>query len=211
MDDNYSGGVPQTETDALGEELRAVNEIVRLMQQLGPSSRTKVFRIVQTFLGIAPEPTRQPPPSRMEAGGGITSVGKLEGTFSEDRSLSPKEFMMQKRPMQDIERIAALAYYLTHYRNTPNFKNIDLSSLNTEAAQIKFSNPAQAVANAIQSGLLIPAAHGAKQISAGGELFVQALPDRDAAKAAMAQFRKRRKTRRGVKAGGEGDLGESDE
>lgn len=54
----------------------------------------------------------------------------------------PKEFMVQKRPRTDIERVACLGFYLTHYRDTPHFKTLDISKLNTEAAQPKFTNAA---------------------------------------------------------------------
>jgi len=47
--------------------------------------------------------------------------------------MSPKDFLLEKQPRTDVERIACLAYYLTHYRATPHFKTIDLSILNTEA------------------------------------------------------------------------------
>ena len=35
--------------------------------------------------------------------------------------MSPKDFLMEKAPNTDVERIACLAYYLTHYRSTPHF------------------------------------------------------------------------------------------
>ena len=104
---------------------------------------------------------------------------------------------MQKQPLTDVERVASLAYYLTHYRDTPHFKTLDISTLNTEAAQPKFSNAAVAMDNATKMGYLVPATKGSKQLGAAGELFVQKLPDRDAAKAAMANLRPRRKARKG--------------
>jgi hypothetical protein len=89
-----------------------------------------------------------------------------------------------------------LAYYLTHYRDQPHFKTLDISKLNTEAAQIKFSNPALSVNNAAITGYLAQASKGNKQISAAGEVFVAALPDREAAQAAMAKARPKRKSKR---------------
>jgi len=100
-------------------------------------------------------------------------------TFSEDRSIKPKQFMFQKQPRTDVEKVACLAYYLTHYRDTPYFKTLDISKLNTEAAQVKFSNAAVAVENATRLRYLVPATKGNKQLSSLGEQFVLALPDRD--------------------------------
>ncbi len=104
--------------------------------------------------------------------------------------------MAEKQPKTDVERVACLAYYLAHFRRTPYFKTLDISKLNTEAAQIKFSNPTVAVDNATKLGYLVPASKGNKQVSHIGEQFVQALPDRDKAKATMVQSRPRRRKRR---------------
>ncbi len=115
--------------------------------------------------------------------------------FSQRLEVSPKDFVMQKAPKTDVERIACLGFYLTQYRDTPYFKTTDLNALNTEAAQPKFSNPAQAVANATKYGYLAPAVKGNKQISGQGEQFVIALPDRDLARAAMANRPRRNRNR----------------
>jgi hypothetical protein len=177
-------------------ELKAFNQIVSALRGLPEDAQPRVLRSVLTFLGLGESrvgatlgPISEPavPPS---------SLGH-ESPFSEDRTSSPKAFMVEKKPITDIERIACLAYYLTHYRGTSHFKTLDLSKLNTEAAQIKFSNPSVAVDNATAAGLLVPAGRGNKQISAIGELYVQALPDRDAAKAAIAHARPRRRFKRG--------------
>ena len=78
--------------------------------------------------------------------------------------LSPKEFLLQKQPSTDVERVACLAYYLTTYRSMPHFRTVDISKLNTEAAQIKFANAAYTVTNATNAGFLVPAGKGNKQL-----------------------------------------------
>jgi len=121
----------------------------------------------------------------------------MDAPFSEDRSISPKQFMFEKQPRTDVEKVACLAYYLTHYLGTPHFKTLDISKLNTDAAQVKFSNPAVAVDNATKQNYLVPASKGSKQLSALGEQFVLALPDRDRAKQVMANARPRRRAKKG--------------
>jgi hypothetical protein len=111
--------------------------------------------------------------------------------------MSPKEFLLEKQPRTDVERIACLAYYLTHYRGTPHFKTLDLSMLNTEAAQPKFANAAYSANNAVKMRYLVPSTKGQRQISAVGERFVRALPDRDAAKTALESIRRRPRRKRG--------------
>jgi hypothetical protein len=89
-----------------------------------------------------------------------------------------------------------LAYYLTHFRDTPHFTTLELAKLNTEAAQPKFSNTAYAATNAANAGYLASATKNQRQLSAAGEQFVMALPDRAAAKAAMNATRRRSQSRR---------------
>lgn len=110
--------------------------------------------------------------------------------------MSPKDFLLEKSPKTDVERIACLAYYLTHYRSTPHFKTLDISTMNTEAAQPKFSNTAYSTANAVKLGYIVPSTKGARQLSALGERFVQALPDRDAAKEVLLSLRRKNRGKR---------------
>lgn len=180
-------------TESIQDDVDVFTNVIKALKRLDPDGRKRVFDAVATFLGIE---------IRTGAAGPIvwpdtrTTASPESGSFSEDRSLSPKDFMMQKQPRTDVERIACLAYYLTHYRDIPHFKTLDLNKLNTEAAQVKLSNAAYAVNNAAKLGYLVPAANGHKQLSAVGEQFVQALPDRDAARLAMTNARKKRRARK---------------
>ena len=153
--------------------VEAHSTIVGILKQLEPDAQRRVLQSVQILLGISSQPKLSQegeavPSSR------TTSVEE----FSRDRTLSSKEFLRDKRPVTDVERVACLAYYLAHYRDTPHFKTFDISSLNTEAAQPKFSNASVAVDNAKATGYLVPGAKGTKQLSAAGEKFVELLPDK---------------------------------
>lgn len=173
-------------------DAEAHRRILRALEQAAPESRYRILHSVQILLGltdpVAKVVSSSPNVERHQL--------SLVPSFSEDRSLSPKAFMMEKRPQTDVDRVACLAYYLTHYRAVENFKTLDISKLNTEAAQIKLSNPAQAVDNAAKAGLIIQSQKGAKRISAIGELYVQALPDRVAAREAALQAKPRRRKQR---------------
>lgn len=175
-------------------ELQAFNAIVSALQGVREDVRPRLIKTVFTFLGYSDISLAGPKSADTEPAH-RSATAKTSG-FSEDRDISAKEFLFQKKPTTDIERIACLAYYLAHYRTTPHFKTLDLSKLNTEAAQIKLANAANAVDNATSAGLLVSAGKGSKQLSALGELYVQNLPDREAAKAAIAHVKPRRKNRR---------------
>lgn len=177
-------------------EFDSLTTVLKALRPLSADGRERVLASVQAFFGMSGRTGN----SHLSAVG-ADSMGSVRGAsrdddFSEDRTPSAKEFLFDKRPQSDVERIACLAYYLTHYQATPHFKTADLSKLNTEAAQPKMSNTAQAVDNATKAGLLVQAIKGSKQLSAAGELYVQALPDRAAARKAAADVRPRKRSRR---------------
>jgi hypothetical protein len=179
------------------QELEIVTYILKALQDIPTDSRQRVVDTVSRFFDLRTEDVaRVAIPSRLPDPVGETAERPIISTFSEDRSITPKQFMFQKQPRTDVEKVACLAYYLTHYRDTPYFKTLDISKLNTEAAQVKFSNPAVAVDNATKQLYLVPATKGNKQISALGEQFVLALPDRDQARDVMNNARPRRRGRR---------------
>lgn len=180
-----------------GIDIDVLTRVMSDFKQLLPDERQILLQLIATNFKIGvPNTTKLASVHEAvtEESGETTSPGR----FSEDRSISPKDFIMEKQPRTDVERVACLAYYLTHYRNTPHFRTLDISKMNTDAAQPKFSNAAKAVDNATQSGYLVPATKGTKQLSAPGEQFVQALPDRDAAKEVMTKTKQRRRTRKQI-------------
>ena len=185
--------MPKDNSGYVAEALKAVIEV---LSPLDAKDRARVLASVSMFFGDAEHAPSTAQRGSPHSHSGLMSQASAAPSFSDERAPSAKEFLFQKQPKTDIERIACLAYYLTHYQNTPHFKTLDLGRLNTEAAQIKFSNAAYATDNATKAGFLAPASKGQKQITAWGEQFVAALPDRDAAMKAISQARKRKGTRR---------------
>ena len=174
------------------EELQALQIVISALNKLPQQSRKRIISSVMTFLDLGSSSGAGPIPHTSET---PISRERSYPAFSDLTSLSPKEFMLEKQPRSDVERIACLAYYLTHYRDLPHFKTLDLSKLNTEAAQPKFSNAAYASNNAVKRGFLVPSSMGNRQLSAVGEQVVRALPDRNAAKSLMTSLGNRRKGR----------------
>ena len=183
-------------TDTLSDERKtyiAVQKIIDAMLEFDPETRARMLRTVATFFTIdipyLSEERNSPSSSREGA----------TPPFSNRDELSPKEFLIQKKPKTDVERVACLAFYLMHYRNVPHFKTTEINKLNTEAAQLKFSNASNAVNNATQSGFLVPAPKGAKQLSAAGEQFVDHLPDHVSARKKMSELKPRRRKKSNTK------------
>ena len=125
-------------------------------------------------------------PAHQPTGG--PSAGTVTGG-----GLTAKQFMAQKKPKTDAERVTCLAYFLTRQRDTAQFKTKALTDLNKEAAGATFSNAAVAVSNATRDHYLAPAGGGMKQITVRGEAVVDALPDRERVKAALLENPMRRR------------------
>jgi hypothetical protein len=174
----------------------------RIISELSPLSAENVRRVIDTvctFFNLDRSTNAVQSSSDV---GPVSSIlersSKQESPFrfSENERPSVKQFMIDKAPTTDIERVACLAYYLTNYRSTPHFKTKDISELNTEAAQRRFSNAAFAVVNATNAGFLVPSVKGCKQLSAPGEQFVLALPDYEAAHEALERVKWRKTGKR---------------
>jgi hypothetical protein len=176
------------------DDFEALSTIVGVLKQLEPDDQKRVLQSVETFLGITVQSQNRLTTSNRTELPSLNS--EPDQGFSRDRTLSPKEFLRDKHPATDVERVTCLAYYLTYYRDMQHFKTVDISSINTEAAQPKFSNPSVAVDNARALGYLVAATKGNKQISSAGEKFVELLPDRDAAREAIRTFRPKRRTKK---------------
>lgn len=188
------------ETPSDGTTFDTVSRIIELLAPLGPENREHVFRTVATWFRLGTDshgPRNTASPAQEFSPAQRTSP--QEDKFSDRPVLSVKDFILEKDPSTEVERLACLAYYLTHYQDTPHFKTVDLSRLNTEAAQRKLSNPAVAAGNAMRDGFFVQAPRGGfKQLSAMGERFVQALPSREAAQ----QVRQKMASRRGKRGAG---------
>jgi hypothetical protein len=171
----------------------ALQTLIDTLSRLDEEARQRVLKAVNSFF----QTERAPPSAFQDHVHTSPYEPKNERSqFSADRSPSPKTFLLDKQPKTDVERIACLAYYLTHFREMQYFKTLDLAKLNTEAAQPKFSNTAYAATNAANLGYLVSGPKGQRQLSAAGEQFIAALPDREAAKHAMNAARPRRGVRR---------------
>ena len=133
--------------------------------------------------------------------GNEQSGGQAGGNQSGGDKLTLKQFLAQKKPGSNSERVACLAYYLSNYRDTLHFKTGDIDKLNTESAH-HFTNPSLFVTHATSTYHYLTAAGGGKkQITPLGEAIVEALPDRANVAAAIAEHKPTRKrTKRKKKA-----------
>ena len=156
-----------------------VQKVINGLMKFDADSRERIYRTVGAFFGFDDQTPRAKSDLR-------------EPHFSTREEISPKDFLIQKQPRSEVDRVICIAYYLTHYRDMPDFQTTDVNRLNTEAAQIKLSKPSQIVTNATHDGLLATAPGGMKKLSAVGERYVEALPDHGGARSLLSTTRSRR-------------------
>lgn len=180
-------------TKKMAPEIEALNDVLTAVSSLVSDDEKRwVLETASSRLGVV----------LGTSGGtgthGVTASGSRTGTGG--ATPTPKEFMRAKEPKSDVHRVACLAYYLTNYRDTQQFKSADLSALNTEAAGPKI-NMSRAANNAMnQNRYLASAGGGRKQITALGEDVANALPNQEAVKATEEQVgRPKRKKKGGSK------------
>lgn len=171
------------------DQLSAMKDAFTALEGLDADGRQSALGWLADALGVKQQATRKQPLDRDEVKTSAEEAAPAE-------SQSPKEFIANKRPSNDVQRVACLAYYLTHVRGVKEFKTKEITDLNTEAAGHRFGNASQAVTNALKvSGFLAQGAKsGTKQITPRGDSVVEAMPDPEAVKQAMAEFPAPRRT-----------------
>ena len=134
----------------LSPDIEALNDVLEALGRLSESdARRWVLETASNRLGISlPDQTET---LRIGAG----SLNKPEKIST----LTPKEFIRAKAPKSDVQRVACLAFYLTHARSTPHFRIVDLGSLNTEAAGPNM-NMTRATDNATRKNNYLAAGEG---------------------------------------------------
>jgi hypothetical protein len=142
-------GQPQgaSSSESRLKEIGDMNEIMLKLSNHDEAGRGRILDAVLTYFGHAPAPGRSIT-SGSAASARQQPLGESGTARTQLNAQTPKEFMAEKQPLKDVERVACLGYFLAHYRDQAHFKTIDLTKLNTEAAQKTMSNPAQAVKNA---------------------------------------------------------------
>lgn len=158
-------------------ELEAMNAIVNLTADLDPDGRRRVAAWFADREGVVPSTTAAPTNQV-----GVPARG---GTI--------KEFVRAKRPANDVDRVAALAYHVTTEGGSDGVATKDLSKARIEAAIPAF-NVSRAVSHAQRAGYLTSGTRkGSYQLTAAGESLVEAMPDQEMMRAIRAEANKGRR------------------
>lgn len=182
---------------SLDQELESLKTVLHALEPLDEIQRRFVLKTAAERLGISGVLPAASGNNQERKDGPPASGAPFTGNGGGDTSLggqTAKQFLKAKQPKTDVQRIACLAFFLTHSRNQPHFKTADLTSLNIEAGGTRLTNPHLTVKNATnQNRYLAPVGSGAKQITTLGEDVVNALPNQEAVKTVAASQKKPRK------------------
>ncbi|HVX91369.1 MAG TPA: hypothetical protein VHC20_07185 [Candidatus Paceibacterota bacterium] len=167
----------------LDKEVAAIQKVLNAIEPLDDAARGFVLRTVIDRLKVSSVTVSSTAGAGASTGGGAAQKQTAANVDVSDA----RKFLASKKPTQDIERVAVLAYILRHAQRVTEFKTDALSALNTTAGGRTISNMSQAAKNAMTKGYLAKAGAGKKQISPLGEAVVEALPDSVAVKAAIEE------------------------
>ncbi len=127
--------------------------------------------------------------------------GSTEGALQQPHTDNIAQFVGQKNPKNEYQRLAVLGYFLFKVRGSETFTLKDLAAANTEARQPKFSNISGSVNKALTRYKYLSQAggRGLYSISFPGEQVVDALPNAEAVPVARARGKNGRKRTKAAK------------
>jgi hypothetical protein len=195
----------KAKSESVDKGLAAVKTVFDALEPLDDALRNFVLTSVGTLLGkpisesarinnIPPAPQQIQQPAVNPAI--LTPAAHVGHSAHQNNGQAAKLFMKSKQPASDVQRVTCLAYYLTHSMSQPQFKTKDITKLNSDAGQIRLSNPTHAITNAErQNGFIVPAGRGLKQITSLGEDVVAALPDQEQVKIVLSNHHRPRRNK----------------
>lgn len=162
-------------------EIEALKAIDESLENLTPEEKQRVFSFIASKHSLTP----------IKAS--VASTGNNgAGGSGNDRNENPvtdiKQFIKIKKPKGFYEQIACLGYFLENVQGLESFNTKQITKANTDARAPKIPNPSLYVTHSQSTyGFLSQVGGGKKAITPRGEALVEALPDREAVKAALEE------------------------
>lgn len=173
--------------------VKAVTAALEVLEPLDDEGRERALRWLGESLGVQPAPN-----AARQAQIASTPTPKPE---TSSPPASAKAFLLQKDPADKGQQLAVLAYFKTHFESIDTFTTQELVDLNVTAGGPRIANPTRDMDNATRkAGLFTTVSGRSKKLSALGELVVDALPDRMAARETLKQRRPKKRPAKKVAA-----------
>jgi len=181
--------MPKKDTKkSLDIKLATIKTIVTALEKITPEERNSVIDFVCKEIGV--DRSSQP------TGADVSLKGEIPGP-----KVDIDKFVKEKKPADQYQRVAVLAYYLKHFESTDEFKNKEIASANLRARQSRIGNLADVISKAdtryhfLTKGIAI----GTRQLSTHGEEVVEAMPDQEKIKTLIKSFKTRKPRRKSSK------------
>ncbi|MGZ4037872.1 MAG: hypothetical protein ACXVPQ_08595 [Bacteroidia bacterium] len=169
-------------------EIDALKAIDSYLDQLTNEQRTWIFNFIMSKYGLSHTNNQH------IVKNGSTQAMNNGGSDSSTGEMSIKQFLAMKKPEGFYEQITCLGYYLEKHGGLESFNTKDITIANTDARALKIPNPSMYVNHTqLTYGYLSAVGGGKKALSARGEAVVEALPDRDAVRAALENYPMKKK------------------
>jgi len=158
------------------DEFDALRTIVKTLEPFGGDDQNRILRWVAEKLGLS-QPQRQAPPP--DAGAAGTPASQPDTSLPAGAK-DIKSFVAQKKPKNDMQFAAVVAYYHRFEAATKkdSITQADLLDACRMANYTRPPAPGQTLRNAVNAGLLDKAERGAFSVNSVGEnLVAVTLPD----------------------------------
>jgi hypothetical protein len=179
------------------DPVKAMGTILTALEALEEADRQWVLQSIATKLSLTIPDAAAGGDGGGSGGGGTGGAGGA-GQQRRAGNQDAATFLREKKPGTDKQRVAVLAYYLTHFKNTPEFKKADLEKMNTEARGGSF-NLDDALSNASKpsTNYLSAVGGGKKQLTSFADQIVDALPNQEAVRALEKSEKPGKRRRKG--------------
>lgn len=174
-------------------ELEALGKVFSALESLEPLARMRVLAAVRPLLGIGSDQAVQP-------GIGIGALNRASPGAKQAQQTSAFEFVNSKRPNDNFQRLACIAYFMEHREGVPTFTTSSMKKAYTSAMQPDIDDMGRTLSDAtLRAGYFVPIDKKTKRLSARGASVVEALPDQEVVKRVLKETAKpaRRSGRRG--------------
>ncbi|MCI0618560.1 hypothetical protein L0244_36745 [bacterium] len=170
----------------LSAKLKAIEVIVTELKKLDEDDRPDVISFALKQVGLTTPTNLNSSQSDSNIAGGSQSAGL---------DMNMADFVKNKSPKNEYQRVAVIAYYREYKQNKKEFKNAEMSQANTqEARQPKISNITDVVTKARDRYKFLTKGTGkaTHQLSTHGADIVNALPDQESVKKLIAGAKSRK-------------------
>jgi hypothetical protein len=185
------------------DDLEAVRIVVETLRDFSQEEQQRVFRWAAEKLGLslpAASGLASPPYIPPNPSGPLSTPAAAAGT------IDIKTFMAEKKPRNDVQYAAAVAYYYRFEAPPSERKEAvskdDLQEATRKSGRDRFGNPLQTLNNAHTLGLLDRGAEKGTFVinSVGENLVAMTLPDGGTAKKVPRKKATRKVAKKGAKA-----------